>query len=568
MPRSSARCSLGLVLGIAATARAVPLKHIDAALQLMDPEHPPTPADRMLLPTDRGARCLDGSQAAIYVSKGADPSRWLIYHQGGGWCTDVASCCETAMTFFNNKRDGGVPVGDLTGLGGYFSRDPASNPLMHEWNFAYLPYCDGGSFAGARSEPLVSVCGDQGPPELHFAGSHIVHEAIQHLKTEHGLGRAKEVVIGGCSAGGLAVFLHADRWAAALPSVPRVVAMSDSGFFLDATNTSEASSLHPLPSVVSSLAAHASDVSAKTPRAAASSAPLDHIVKILSNGRGSAARAIPKLANFGTRAVPKLTNFGNGIMSFLRRRSRPSAEERYRRYYALKAAGKGTAVSAPAVSNPTDSTGARPQAGSSVAIGTGSDYTSQMKWLFKEMNATAGVDASCISYYRSPASAPHVGETWRCMFAQYAAPHVTTPTLLMQSAYDLWQTSEGSIIGTDVSARAKNDFGASLRGTIKATLLTQPQHATFIDACSRHCLPDTSSATCLWNQISVNGVTQDAALAAFLRPHAHAAGVAGAALGSVPRLWEQSDSYPCKECCLGTGAPGGGGAATVRPDTH
>ena len=36
----------------------------------------------------------------------------------------------------------------------------------------------------------------------------------------------------GCSAGGLATFLHADEWGAALPNA-KVTAMPDSGFFLD-----------------------------------------------------------------------------------------------------------------------------------------------------------------------------------------------------------------------------------------------------------------------------------------------------------------------------------------------
>lgn len=423
----------GIVLGtIAATARAVPVEQVDASLKASE-EVILTNADRILLPTDRGARCLNGSPPAIYISKGSDPSRWLIFHQGGGWCSNLEDCCSKADLWFSNHRDGAAPVADLAMIGGYFRRDRAVNPLMHDWNFAYLTSCDGGSFAGARSKPLVGVCGAKGPPALHFAGSRIIDESIRYLKTEHGLGEAKEVIIGGCSAGGLAVFLHADRWAAALPSVPRVVAMADSGFFLD---------------------------------------PM---------------------------------------------------------------------------------------------VSTGSTFNAQMQWVFNAMNATEGVDASCISYYQSPESAPHMMETWRCMFAQYVAPHVKTPLFLAQSAYDFFQTKRGSVIGTDDSTQAKNDFGDSLRDAIKSTLLSQPQHAAFIDACTRHCLPPADAGSlwhkpdphgaCLWNRMHVNGITHDAALTAFLRPHSPRGGAIladGAARDSLPRLWEQRASYPCNECCLGS----------------
>ena len=90
--------------------------------------------------------------------------------------------------------------------------------------------------SGESPAPLVGVCGANGPPALHFAGSRILNESIRYLTTQHGLTQAKEVVVGGCSAGGLAVFLHADRWAAALPSVPRVVGRVDRGFFLDTSD--------------------------------------------------------------------------------------------------------------------------------------------------------------------------------------------------------------------------------------------------------------------------------------------------------------------------------------------
>lgn len=37
--------------------------------------------------TDHDALCLDGSQAAYYVSKDGDPKKIYLEFEGGGWCT-------------------------------------------------------------------------------------------------------------------------------------------------------------------------------------------------------------------------------------------------------------------------------------------------------------------------------------------------------------------------------------------------------------------------------------------------------------------------------------------------
>lgn len=39
-----------------------------------------------VLLTDPGALCLDGSPGAYYIRRGSDPSKILLYFEGGGWC--------------------------------------------------------------------------------------------------------------------------------------------------------------------------------------------------------------------------------------------------------------------------------------------------------------------------------------------------------------------------------------------------------------------------------------------------------------------------------------------------
>jgi len=109
-------------------------------------------------------------------------------------------------------------------MGDSFSRDPTENPLMFNWVLVYLPYCDGGSFSGDAVSPSA--------PLLYFYGLGIREAVVSSLRKLYGFDATTDLVIGGCRAGGLAAYLHADYYAM---QVPKAVArgLPDSGFFLD-----------------------------------------------------------------------------------------------------------------------------------------------------------------------------------------------------------------------------------------------------------------------------------------------------------------------------------------------
>jgi len=116
--------------------------------------------------------------------------------------------------------------------GGYFSTDMTVNPLMYNWNMVYLMYCDGGSFSG-NNETVSIVQGTN----IYFRGFRNLHAYHADLTTNHGLMDGTDFVIGGCSAGGLATFLHVDWWHDNLPKTSTVKGLPDSGFFLDYDST-------------------------------------------------------------------------------------------------------------------------------------------------------------------------------------------------------------------------------------------------------------------------------------------------------------------------------------------
>ena len=110
--------------------------------------------------------------------------------------------------------------------------------MMHNWNHVFMPYCDGASFSGNNATVTVY----KGKP-LHFHGKSIREAIVASLLAGEmegpaaaKLNQATDVVISGCSAGGLATYLHTDQWCDAIAKAqPKVkcAGLPDSGFFLD-----------------------------------------------------------------------------------------------------------------------------------------------------------------------------------------------------------------------------------------------------------------------------------------------------------------------------------------------
>lgn len=178
-----------------------------------------------------GAMCLDGSPGAYYIRKGVGDgaNKWYIHHQGGGWCESWDDCLGRSHSQLGSSH--GYPNYAPLG-GGYFDPFPRTNPMMYNWNMVYLRYCDGGSFSG--NNETVATYKNQ---KLYFRGKRVREAAYASLMASANLGAATDVVVSGCSAGGLATFLHTDQWCDRLAvdakALDKCVGMPDSGFFLD-----------------------------------------------------------------------------------------------------------------------------------------------------------------------------------------------------------------------------------------------------------------------------------------------------------------------------------------------
>ena len=195
-----------------------------------------------------GAVCLDGTPGGFYFSAASSAEHakdWQIYFQGGGWCYDEEDCWGRSSTNLGSSKN----WAQTGSLGGILSSDCSKNPDFCSFNRVWLVYCDGNSFSGNRDQP-VNVKGlDGNVKPLYFRGRRIIDETLKALHENFGLEKAENVLLTGCSAGGLATYLHTDyvheelksKWATGLT---KFKASAISGFFLE-HNTVEGKPVYP-----------------------------------------------------------------------------------------------------------------------------------------------------------------------------------------------------------------------------------------------------------------------------------------------------------------------------------
>ncbi|MBA0634951.1 hypothetical protein Godav_000151 [Gossypium davidsonii] len=174
----------------------------------------------------KGAVCLDGSPPAYHFDKGsgAGVDNWIVHMEGGGWCEDVPTCLSRKNTDLGSSKQ----MVKQFGFSGLLSGQQKSNPDFYNWNRIKVRYCDGSSFTGDAVDRANN---------LFFKGNSIWEFIIADLLAK-GMRNAKNAILSGCSAGGLASILHCDRFRALLPASIKVKCISDAGFFLHAQDVS------------------------------------------------------------------------------------------------------------------------------------------------------------------------------------------------------------------------------------------------------------------------------------------------------------------------------------------
>ncbi|CAI5486713.1 unnamed protein product [Closterium sp. Naga37s-1] len=177
------------------------------------------------------ARCLDGSPAGYYLRRGfgSGANNWIMILEAGGWCFNAKSCANRAKGPLGSSKKW-PPTSDVK-YGGVGSTDSAVNPAFYNWNLVLVKYCDGSSFTGGYGKlPPNAETGRA----LYFRGHWNLQGTLQDLLARHGLNVGKQMLVGGCSAGGVATSIKCDqisRWMANYNVTTKC--FMDGGYFPD-----------------------------------------------------------------------------------------------------------------------------------------------------------------------------------------------------------------------------------------------------------------------------------------------------------------------------------------------
>jgi hypothetical protein len=197
----------------------------------------PTPgvqAHLLDLAVHPAAVCNDGSPGYFYFRRGAGGGahRWLVYLEGGGSCGNSQQCADRLAMTPGYMTSSGVHAGDglPMPLEGIKSADPAASPDFYDANLVQLAYCSSDAWAGDHDGNASLPTSDVGHWSFH---GHAIVDAVIAEMRGLGLADGDEVLLVGSSAGGVGVFVNADRVREALGSRIRMLALPDAGFMID-----------------------------------------------------------------------------------------------------------------------------------------------------------------------------------------------------------------------------------------------------------------------------------------------------------------------------------------------
>ena len=157
-------------------------------------------------------RCAFDTPFEFWVRPG-NPSRVLIYLQGGGACWSLESCAPGKDIAFDAAIDS---TDHRQRRDGIFDRDDAANPFR-DHTAIFVPYCTGDLHLGSRTVRYGSAPGDSARGvTVHHAGFRNVTAVLDYLTAQRTNPRLVTVV--GASAGGVALPVVAAEIARRLPT--------------------------------------------------------------------------------------------------------------------------------------------------------------------------------------------------------------------------------------------------------------------------------------------------------------------------------------------------------------
>lgn len=95
----------------------------------------------------KGSECLNGGETGVWLRKGREAKKLVVYFMGGGGCFNFETCVASKK---NPRGGSGTP-----GYGGILDPDDERNPLR-DYSYVWIPYCSGDVYMGNK-ESYVSL---------------------------------------------------------------------------------------------------------------------------------------------------------------------------------------------------------------------------------------------------------------------------------------------------------------------------------------------------------------------------------------------------------------------------
>ena len=184
---------------------------------------------------DNEPKCLDGTTPSYYIHRNNQSFNWIIYFEGGAWCFNHKKCYQRSFTRLgSSKFNTNYLTTDKLYLNySMLSNNQSINPMTYDWNKVVVRYCDGTSWT---SNNIIKYRDTY----LFFKGQINRDITIQQLLIIEDMIYAKEIILAGCSAGGLAIYYGIDAMKHIIyhiqstiynQSKALVIGLADSGFF-------------------------------------------------------------------------------------------------------------------------------------------------------------------------------------------------------------------------------------------------------------------------------------------------------------------------------------------------
>ena len=164
--------------------------------------------------------CADGSEFNFWMRK-ADPTKVVLFLEGGGACFDAATCAFTegqSTTYDWNIS----PDDDPSLMSGIFDFDRPENPFAG-YSFVYVPYCTGDIHLGNKVSEYS--------PDLTVEHVGFINGLTAAAYLSDTLPDATEVVVVGESAGAIAAPLYGGIVSDLLPDAQVTVFSDGSGAY-------------------------------------------------------------------------------------------------------------------------------------------------------------------------------------------------------------------------------------------------------------------------------------------------------------------------------------------------